>query len=223
MASRRKDRLSVERVVEPVEIDRDIEPILRARISVKRVVHSTHVASLAQALARCHGVDADGARRAGLLHDLWREAGAGSIIEARRLGFKRANATEEDGSDVLEDWMDGNPVLLHGALAAVEARERFALPQVWCDAIAFHTTGRRGMTAEDMVIHVADHACEGRRGAHVHEWRRMAFEDLGSATLALLENLVSNLVEARAMLWVPTVEARNDLLARFGSRQRPKT
>lgn len=220
MASRRKDRFSMERVVELVGIDADIEPILRARISAKRVVHSTHVASLAQALARCHGVDADSARRAGLLHDLWREAGAGSILQARRLGFGRASAMAEDGSDVLEDWMDGNPVLLHGALAAVEARERFALPQVWCDAIAFHTTGRGGMTVEDMVIHVADHACEGRRGDHVHEWRRTAFEDLGSATLAMIEHLVANLLEAKAMLWVPTVAARNDLMTRFGPRRR---
>ncbi len=221
MASRRKDRKSVEPIVELVEIDADIEPILRARISAKRLVHSIHVASLAQALARCHGVDLDGARRAGLLHDLWREVGAESILEARNLGFSRGTAIEADGSDVLEDWMDGNPVLLHGALAAVEARERFALPQVWCDAIAFHTTGRGGMTVEDMVIHVADHACEGRRGDHVHEWRQMAFKDLGRATLAMIEHLVSNLVDAKGMLWVPTVEARNDLLTRFGPRQRP--
>ena len=211
----------MERFVEPVEIDADIWPVLRERISAKRVVHSKHVASLAQALARCHGVDPDSARRAGLLHDLWREAGAGSILEARRLGYGRAIATDEDGSDVLEDWMDGNPVLLHGALASHEARERFALPQVWCDAIAFHTTGRGDMTVEDMVIHVADHACEGRRSDHVHEWRRMAFEDLGSATLAMIEHLVSTLLEARAMLWVPTVQARNDLLTRFGPRKRP--
>ncbi len=210
----------MERFVEPVEIDADIWPVLRERISAKRVVHSKHVASLAQALARCHGVDPDSARRAGLLHDLWREAGAGSILEARRLGYGRAIATDEDGSDVLEDWMDGNPVLLHGALASHEARERFALPQVWCDAIAFHTTGRGDMTVEDMVIHVADHACEGRRGDHVHEWRRMAFKDLGSATLAMIEHLVSTLLEARAMLWVPTVQARNDLLTRFGPRKR---
>ena len=221
MASRRKDRTTMERFVEPVEIDADIWPILRERISAKRVVHSKHVAALAQALARCHGVDPDSARRAGLLHDLWREAGAGSILEARRLGYGRAIATDDNGADVLEDWMDGNPVLLHGALASHEARERFALPQVWCDAIAFHTTGRGDMTVEDMVIHVADHACEGRRSDHVHEWRRMAFKDLGSATLAMIEHLVSTLLEARAMLWVPTVHARNDLLTRFGPRKRP--
>ncbi|MSQ42750.1 MAG: HD domain-containing protein [Chloroflexi bacterium] len=220
MASRRKDRTSTDRFVEPVAIDADIEPILRARISAKRVIHSMHVASLAQELARCHGVDPDSARRAGLLHDLWREAGAGSVLEARRRGLGRAMEFDEDGSDVLEDWMDGNPVLLHGALAAYEARERFALPQVWCDAIAFHTTGRGGMTIEDMVIQVADHACEGRRGDHVDEWRRTAFEDLGRATLAMIEHLVSNLLEAKAMLWVPTVEARNDLMTRFGPRKR---
>ena len=37
----------------------------------------------------------------------------------------------------------------------------------------------------------------------------------------MIEHLVSNLVDAKGMLWVPTVEARNDLLTRFGPRQRP--
>lgn len=132
MASRRKDRKSVVPVVELVEIDADIEPILRARISAKRLVHSIHVASLAQALARCHGVDLDGARRAGLLHDLWREAGAESVLEARNLGLNRGTAIEADGSDVLEDWMDGNPVLLHGALA--RSRPGIVLPFHRCGA-----------------------------------------------------------------------------------------
>ena len=43
----------------PVDIDDDIEPVLRDRISAKRLKHSVAVASLAEALAIRHGLDAD--------------------------------------------------------------------------------------------------------------------------------------------------------------------
>jgi predicted HD superfamily hydrolase involved in NAD metabolism len=185
-----------------VDIDEDIEPLLRDRISSKRLKHSVAVASLAEALAIRHGLDADGARRAGLLHDLWREDGYGCTAEATRRGI------------ALPAWADGNPVMLHGPLAAAEAAERFGLHPVWCDAIAFHTTGRHGMTPEDLVIYLADHACAGRKGPNVAPLRELAFKDLELAACQMIDDLVMSLVEAGALLWMPSAEARNDLLVR---------
>ena len=186
----------------PVDIDDDIEPVLRDRISAKRLKHSVAVASLAEALAIRHGLDADGARRAGLLHDLWREEGYACIPEAERRGL------------ALPDWADGNPVMLHGPLAGAEAAERFGLGSAWCNAIAVHTTGRNGMTAEDLVIYLADHACAGRKGPNVAALRELAFKDLEVAACQMIDDLVLNLVSAGALLWLPSAEARNDLLVR---------
>jgi nicotinate-nucleotide adenylyltransferase len=185
-----------------VDIDEDIEPVLRDRVSPKRVKHSVAVASLAEALAIRHDLDADGARRAGLLHDLWREEGYGCIPEAQRRGI------------ALPDWADGNPVMLHGPLAAVEAAERFGLGQAWCDAIAVHTTGRHGMTPEDLVLYLADHTCAGRKGPNVAPLRELAFKDLELAACQMIDDLVMNLVGTGALLWMPAAEARNDLLVR---------
>lgn len=187
---------------DPVDIDDDLELVLRDRISSKRVKHSVAVASLAEALAVRHGLDADAARRAGLLHDLWREEGYGCIPEADRRGI------------ALPDWADGNPVMLHGPLAAAEAAERFGLGSAWCDAIAVHTTGRHGMTAEDLVIYLADHTCAGRKGPHVAAVRELAFKDLELAACQMIDDLVLSLVGAGALLWLPSAEARNDLLVR---------
>ena len=185
-----------------VDIDDDIEPDLRDRMSPKRRRHSVAVASLAEALAIRHDLDPDGARRAGLLHDLWREEGDSLIIEADRRGIE------------LADWADGNAVMLHGPLAAIEAAERFGLTAAWCEAIAFHTTGRRAMTREDLVIYLADHTCAGRKGPHVAELRALAYRDLELAACQMIDDLVANLVGAGALLWLPTAEARNDLLIR---------
>lgn len=186
----------------PVDIDEDIEPVLRDRISPKRIRHSVAVASLAEALATRHGLDPEGARRAGLLHDLWREEGFACLPEADRRGI------------ALPHWADGNPVMLHGPLAAVEAGERFGLDQAWCDAIAVHTTGRHGMTPEDLVIYLADHACAGRKGPHVAALRELAYRDLELAACQMVDDLVSSLVGAGALLWLPAAEARNDLMVR---------
>jgi nicotinate-nucleotide adenylyltransferase len=185
-----------------VDIDEDLEPILRDRLSVKRVKHSVAVAALAEALAVRHGLDADGARRAGLLHDLWREEGYGCLPEASRRGI------------ALPDWADGNPVMLHGPLAGAEAAERFGLGQAWCDAIAFHTTGRHGMTPEELVIYLADHTCAGRKGPNIAFLRELAFKDLELAACQMIDDLVLSLVQAGALLWTPSVAARNDLIVR---------
>ena len=185
-----------------VDIDDDLEPILRDRISAKRIRHSVAVASLAEALAIRHGLDPDGARRAGFLHDLWREDGYGCLPEAARRGI------------TLPEWADGNPVMLHGPLAAAEAAERFGLSNAWCDAIAFHTTGRHGMTPEDLVIYLADHTCAGRKGPNVASLRELAFKDLELAACQMIDELVLSLVAAGALLWLPSAEARNDLLVR---------
>jgi hypothetical protein len=70
------------------------------------------------------------------------------------------------------------------------------------------------MGREEMVLYVADHACEGRRDPEVPHWRVLAHEDLERATLAMLTHLLTNLLCAGVPLWPPTVLARNYLLLR---------
>lgn len=187
-------------------VDADIAPRLAAAVSPRRFWHCRQVADLAVSLARRWGLDVDAARRAGLLHDLCREHRSEWLETAAREGV------------ALPEWAAGNAAVLHGSLAAILARREFRLPETWCRAIAGHTTGRPGMGREEMVLYIADHACEGRRDPEVPHWRALAHEDLEQATVEMLTHVLSDLLCAGAPLWSPTVLARNRLL--LGQRRR---
>ena len=183
-------------------VDADIAPRLRAMVSPRRFWHCRQVADLAVSLARRWGLDEDAARRAGLLHDLYRDKRDEWLSVAQAEGIE------------LPRWAGGNAGHLHGPLAAVAARREFGLPEVWCRAIAGHTTGAPGMSREELALYVADHACEGRRDPKVPHWRKLAHRDLEAATEEMLTDLLESLLGQQAILWPPTVKARNELVLR---------
>jgi predicted HD superfamily hydrolase involved in NAD metabolism len=181
-------------------VDPDIAPRLAAAVSPKRFWHCKQVAALAESLARRWDLDPEAARRAGLLHDVCRENKAEWPAMASREGIE------------LPDWAQGNLTLLHGPLGARVAQREFGLPQAWVAAIDGHTTGRPGMSLEEMVLYVADHAAEGRRDPQGPHWRALAHEDLRAATLEMLTELLQSLLGQGKPLWPPSVLARNHLL-----------
>jgi len=183
-------------------VDADIAPRLMAMVSPHRFWHCKQVATLAATLARRWELDEHAARRAGLLHDLCRQNKDEWDAMAAREGI------------ALPEWTEGDRGHLHGPLGAVLARREFGLPQPWVDAIAGHTHGRQGMSREEMVLYVADHAAEGRKKPQVPHWRDLAHRDLEAATLEMLTELLTSLLEQGKSLWTPTVLARNELILR---------
>ena len=183
-------------------VDADIAPRLMAMVSPRRFWHCKQVATMAVSLARRWNLDVDCARRAGLLHDLWREQRDAWLPTAAAEGI------------TLPDWAGSDVTHLHGPLGAIAAQREFGLPDVWCRAIAGHTTGLPGMGREEMVLYVADHVAEGRRQPEVPYWRELAHRDLEAATLEMLTHLLHSLLRQGHLLWLPTVLARNELVAR---------
>ena len=182
--------------------DADILRRLEALVSRKRLWHCRRVSELAESLAARWGLDGTLARRAGLLHDVCRANRPEWAALAARAGLS------------LPEWAAGERGLLHGPLGAIVAREEFGLPEVWCRAIAGHTTGGPEMTTEEMVLFVADHAAVGREEPQAQTWRELAHRDLLESTVEQLDQRLSELLAGGAPLWLPTVQARNDLLAR---------
>jgi predicted HD superfamily hydrolase involved in NAD metabolism len=178
---------------------------LEELVSPKRLLHCRRVADLAGALAQRWGLDPVLARRAGLLHDACRQPRPEWDALAQREGL------------TLPEWAGGNRGFLHGPLAAILAREEFGLPEAWCRAIAGHTTGGPGMSSEEMVLFVADHAAVGREEPQAGTWRELAQRDLRQATLEQLSARLGDLLADGSALWLPTVLARNDLLTRSDS------
>jgi predicted HD superfamily hydrolase involved in NAD metabolism len=136
-----------------------------------RYAHSVRVARAASTLARKHGVNAEKARLAGLLHDLARLYTPERLIaEAEARGFA-ISAVERE-----------HPMLLHARLGAAIARERFGIddPAV-LSAIEKHTTAADEMSPLDTVVYLADSLEPARRFAERPELWELALTDLDAA------------------------------------------
>ena len=187
-------------------VDPDIAPRLMSLVSPRRFKHCKAVADLAVSLAKRWDLDVDHARRAGLLHDVWRDRRDQWLDDARREGIS------------LPAWAQDDTGHLHGPLGARAAAREFALPPQWTRAIASHTTCRWDVsdgalpTPEEMLLYIADHACEGRRAPKVPHWRALAHESLSAAALEMLTDLLTSLLGQGKPLWEPSVLARNALL-----------
>jgi len=141
-----------------------------------RYAHSLRVAETGSALARRHGLDADKARLAGLLHDLARlYAPARLIAECEARGM------------TIESFERAHPTLLHARLGAAIARERFGVedPEV-LSAIAKHTTGAGEMSPLDCVVYLADSLEPGRKFAERENLLQLALRDLDAAMREVL-------------------------------------
>ncbi len=125
---------------------------LRERIPDKKVSHCVFVTEYLASFAPDLGIAAEQIVAAGMLHDLCRALDNTEMI-------RRA---EGHGIPV-SDTARKKPNLLHGALAAVEAKRLFDLDDTICDAIAFHTTGRADWTPLGVALYVADFAEPSRR------------------------------------------------------------
>ena len=121
-------------------------PLLFRNLSVKRFSHTLAVADTARHLALLHGLDAQKAEAAGLLHDC---AKCMPLRELQRIA--KENHLTEDVS-ILESG-----ALLHSVVGAHLARTEYGCedPEI-LNAILSHTTGKPGMSPLAMAVWLAD-------------------------------------------------------------------
>ena len=183
----------------------DILIRLADHLSAKRLEHSKQVADMAATLASYHGVDLLKARLAGLLHDC-----------ARELSFKEMFAAAREASICWGEEEEAEPVLLHAAVSAAWARERYDIADAEIlQAIALHTTGGLKMTGLDKVVYLADLLEPNRDFAGIAELRLLAKHDLDAAMLSAFDGSMLHLLRCGSLLHPATVKARNELLLRM--------
>ena len=105
------------------------------------------------------------------------------------------------------------PKMLHGKTAAAIAREEYGMPEEICDAIACHTTGRRGMTLLDKILYLADYIEDTRDFSGVEKARKLARQDIDRALLYCYDQTLTDLVERGKLIHSDTVAAYNDMIA----------
>ncbi|SHK97044.1 bis(5'-nucleosyl)-tetraphosphatase (symmetrical) YqeK [Desulforamulus aeronauticus] len=179
---------------------------LKTTLPEKRLTHAIGVADTAEKLARQYDEDPDKARIAGLLHDIARDFDDHELLKRA----KQANlAVSEFGFAM--------PLLLHGPVAAVMAREEFGIQDAAIlNAIALHTVGSEYMSQLDKILFVADKIEPNRRHSSVVEIRRQAEINLEDALLSCFNESIRYALKIGCLLHPTSVKARNAILVARG-------
>ncbi|MDE6128144.1 MAG: bis(5'-nucleosyl)-tetraphosphatase (symmetrical) YqeK [Lachnospiraceae bacterium] len=162
----------------------DIRKIRRAMeksLEEKRYEHTLGVAYTAAALAMRYGASIESAELAGLLHDC-----AKGMEEEKSISFCEKHHIG------ITDVERRKPQLLHAKVGSFLAMNTYKVhDKDVINAILNHTTGRPGMSLLEKIIFVADYIEPGRKQApHLDEIRRLAFQNLDSALLRILEDTI---------------------------------
>lgn len=147
---------------------------LKRTLKPGRYEHTLAVAGLALDMAERHGLDAEAAALAGLLHDAGRRFDPAEMtryVRAHRLNVPAGRQVALRA-----------PLLQHAFISEDLARRRFGVedPKTLC-AIRNHTLGAVGMSPLERLLYIADSASADRRHAEATRIRRVAERNLDLA------------------------------------------
>ena len=157
------------------EVLRFVEP----RIKPKRFIHTLGVEKQALHLASLYlPDDLQSVSLAALLHD-----NAKSLPGKKQLSISKEAFPDVELSQQYES-------ILHAFAGAVEAKEKYSdLSSDIVNAIAFHTTGRPGMSTLEKIIYCADFTELNREPFDgLEEARKLLDEDLDKGLLMILKH-----------------------------------
>ena len=156
-----------------------IEEFVRAKLKPSRFIHSEGVMEMSVLLSSRFGVDEEKAKIAAIYHDAYRyDSTPESIAIVEKGGYE---VWPEERKD---------PMLLHGALAAVnfDRDAGCAVSSDMKDAVRHHTLGHVSMGRLGGIIYISDYAEKGRK--HLSEDERRAIlnkDSLESMIIYILE------------------------------------
>jgi predicted HD superfamily hydrolase involved in NAD metabolism len=176
---------------------------LSQQVSEKRLAHCLRVESIAQKLAPKLGIAANLVTPAALLHDLCREYTEDLLLKlAGNFGI------------VIDDIERAEPILLHGVVAAVLARQELAIdhPDI-LEAISLHITGGPGVCALTKLIYIADFIEPGRLYPDATILREVALEiDAEQLLLRVYNRTLDFLVRKNYLIHPRGIAGRNELI-----------
>jgi predicted HD superfamily hydrolase involved in NAD metabolism len=173
---------------------------LADNVPESRIRHIVGVEQMAIDLALHHGLDAEKAAQAGLMHDL-----AKYFKSHRLLQIARAEGLLLDPVD------ETNPHLLHADVGAIVARDQFGLkdPEVLA-AIANHTLGRPDMSPLSCAVFLADSLEPGRGDTpELNLLRQISYQSLHQAVWMTCDASIRHLLETHRLIHPRTVMTRN--------------
>lgn len=176
--------------------------LLKQALKPGRYVHSVNTMKEAVRLAEHYGEDVEAAAIAGLLHDCGKNLNDEQTLEyCSNYGITLSR-------------LEQNQVfLMHGAVGALIAREKYGVENVYIlDAIKYHTTGYGDMSMLDKIILLADYIEPGRRHSEAEDARRLAYTDINRALISAFDSTIRYVMDRKGLIHPATIEARNNIL-----------
>ncbi|MCU7742236.1 bis(5'-nucleosyl)-tetraphosphatase (symmetrical) YqeK [Priestia megaterium] len=175
--------------------------IVKKQLTERRYIHTVGVMETAIELAKRFEADEKKAELAAIFHD-----------------YAKFRPKEEMKQIIIDQNM--NPSLLeyntelwHAPVGAFLVRNEVGITdKEVLDAIAYHTSGRPGMTLLEKIVYVADYIEPGRRFPGVDEVRELAETDLNAALIQSLKNTISFLMTKHQAVYPDTMMTYNDLI-----------
>lgn len=175
--------------------------ILRARLTEKRFAHSLAVADRAAFLAEKYGADMQKARKAGLLHDIMKDADQNTQLQIlQEFGILMDAATK------------ASPPLWHAVAGAAFLQHILHIDEDIVTAVRYHTTGRAGMSLLEKIVYLADFTSADRAYPDVGKMRALSEQDMTAAMLFALQYTVTDLANREKPIHPDTVYAYNELV-----------
>jgi predicted HD superfamily hydrolase involved in NAD metabolism len=196
--------------VSPISVPRQaVLDWLTDQVPPARIQHILGVEAMAIALAKHHGLDAEKAGQAGLMHDLAKYFKPKKLLEM----------AEAEGL-TLDPVLEANPHLLHAEVGAIVARDTFGVedPEV-LEAIANHTLGQPQMSDLSCVVFLADSLEPGRGSTpELQHLRQVASESLHRAVWITCDYSIQSVISKRQLIHPRTVLTRNAFLQRSSQK-----
>lgn len=159
----------------------EIRKELKKKLKKERYEHTIGVMYTAASLAMCYKADMPKALTAGLLHDCGKFAPPKDQIRL----------CEKYNIELTKSELE-MPALIHAKLGAYLAEHEYGITdKEILDSIAYHTTGRPGMTILEKIIYIADYIEPNRREIPgLSEIRGIVFQDIDRAVCLSAERTV---------------------------------
>lgn len=183
-------------------MERNLESIMKVKLSPSRWNHSLGVAETSIQLAQFWKGNPDKARLAGILHDYAREIPEGQlVILAETLGYRLLK----------EERL--NPVVLHAPVGALLVKKELGVEDTEVlSAIARHTVGGEVMSLLDKILFLADMIEPKRDWLGVEKLRKLVYNDINLAMVTAVNGTIEYLQERKQIIHPYTLLTRDSIL-----------
>ncbi len=181
----------------------EYKALLREMLDDYRYIHSLGVAESARELAEIYGYDVDKAYKAGLLHDIMKNATKDYQLQIM-----------EKGGIILSQAEKNNPKLWHAMAGECYLREEMGITdEELLGAVRYHTTGKEGMNLLQKIVYIADYISKERDYPDVDVMRKLSKEvSLEEASLYALRYSIRKFESMGGIIHTDSVDYYNELI-----------